>query len=458
MIVLLVFVITFLGCSAELKVKLYTISDSCPNYLVTCDATYSDQFDVTEVKAVWLLNGKVLDEEKPTPQQLSGMASYYKKIECDVASFGELTCLVTVLAENDQKMNETSSLDLKFPVTPNITSVEGDKVNTSSRASLKCSAKGYPSPSITWMFEGHVVEESNDVKITIDQDDTSTNATLQIQNTERSNNGTYECRASNSAGQVEKPATLIVLTKPRVTIDRALGIGNGTIFLNWTLNNGNLPILSYQLKYMKEGSNQWQFNRTPLNVTVTSVIIEELEPDESYWLQLEAGNKIGSSGPDKYKEAVRTLDAEPHFKPVVEIKGSTSNSFTLGWNSPPKDIRHLIGHYIASYNAKDGSERQVYVPASEGSPVYLFENLKPATSYLFTIRACNRYTNRCGEPSQSVEGKTLDGVPTEPVNVEMHCERDANNHHVATVKWDPPLEPNGQLVHFTVSHSNCAIF
>lgn len=427
------------------------VRDQCPRE-AECLASYTLEYGATEVTAVWMLNGKVVVKEQPNTQQLDGYASYYHAIPCDVSNFGELTCQVTVKGENELTITNKSSMKVEFPVIPSISSVEGAKVNISSKASLKCQAKGYPSPIITWIHEGRVLEESSTLKITTKQDAISANSTLEVSNTEGSNNGTYECRAFNDAGEAVKPADLIVFAKPKVTIDHALGVGNGSIFLNWTLNNGNLPILNYKLKYMKEGSNQWQFSPTPLNISTTSKLIEKLEPNESYWLQLEAENEMGHSGFDKYKESVKTLDSEPHFKPSVEIKGSTSDSFTLAWNSPPENIRHLVGHYVASYNSKDGSEREVYVSASEGSPVYLFTNLKPATNYFFQIRACNQYTNRCGSPSQAVQGKTLDGVPSPPVNVEVRCEKNSNKNHMATVSWDAPVEPNGQLLHFTVSY------
>jgi hypothetical protein len=46
----------------------------------------------------------------------------------------------------------------------------------------------------------------------------------------------------------------------------------------------------------------------------------------------------------------------------------------------------------------------MYQPA--GPTFYLWRNLSPATTYAFTVSACNGFTNECGPPSNIVTGET----------------------------------------------------
>ena len=49
----------------------------------------------------------------------------------------------------------------------------------------------------------------------------------------------------------------------------------------------------------------------------------------------------------------------------------------------------------------------IYQPT--GPPFYLWRNLSPATTYAFTVSACNGFTNECGPPSNTVTGIRFSG-------------------------------------------------
>lgn len=399
-----------------------------------------------------MLNDKEINEEGlKSTEDFKGSAIYYLMVPCNISSFGNLTCRVSIERDQNDLVQAEKTIEIRFPVAPIINLTKGVTVNSSSSASLHCLAQGYPAPNISWTLHGASLEKhTNKLNITHAQGETSSSSSIEFSNVGRSDNGTYLCHATNDAGDESKPVSLFVQTKPEVVIDFALGVGNGSIYLNWTLNNGNLPIRSYQIKYLKDGEEHWQYSRAAPNVSATSLVINDLEPDVPYRIQIEAENIMGRSHPNKYAEAVRTLSTEVEYIPIVDIKGSTFNSFTLGWTAPPENIRHLIGHYISLYKDEDGlHEKNVSVPAVDGSLVHLFTNLKPATVYLFKVRACHRYTNHCGNFSDTVKGKTLDGMPSPPRNVKMLCDR-SDKQYFVNVTWDAPLHPNGQLVTFMV--------
>lgn len=73
------------------------------------------------------------------------------------------------------------------------------------------------------------------------------------------------------------------------------------------------------------------------------------------------------------------------------------------------------------------------------------------------VRACQRYTSRCSEYSDAVNGTTIDGQPSEPLNVRVYCnspaqgDGDGHQKYSVLVTWEAPAEPNGQLAHYWVS-------
>lgn len=428
-----------------------SISGGCPRS-ITCEARFTENRETSGIRPTWWLNGKEVSEEKPrSTEDYNGSALYYLMLPCSISSFGNLTCRVSIEGEKDDVIEAEKSIEVLFPVDAkiNMTTTRGATVNESSSASLRCAAEGYPAPKISWTFNGvNLDAQTKTFSITDSKEGTFTVSNIDFKNTGRSDNGTYMCHASNNDREDIKPVTLFIQTKPQVTIDFALGVGMKSIYLNWTLNNGNLPVHSYEIKYLKEHESTWRFNRVRPNATATSFVIDELETNAAYDIEIVAENLLGKSHPHKYS-SVKTLSSEADYTPVADVKGSTSNSFTIGWTQPPENIRHLIGHYVSSYKDDQGKENIAIVPAGDGSPVHLFTNLKPATTYFFKVKACHRYTGRCGNFSFPVSGKTIDGKPSPPLNVKMLCDKSGNRYFV-TVTWDAPAHPNGHLIHFTV--------
>lgn len=428
----------------------------CPLTL-TCEASFnfSQPQETSGIGVTWLLNGKDVDKEGfKSTEDYDGSATYYLTLPCNISNFGNLTCLVSIEGEQNVSMQANKTILLSFPVAPKITESKGARVNASQAAGLSCTAQGFPPPEITWIRRAEVDErietQANKLLVSVSKGATSITSKLEVNNTQRIDNGTYVCLAISTAGKDTKAVGLFVQTKPEVSIDYALGVGNGSLYLNWTLNNGNLPITKYHIKYMKEGTEQWRFNPVAPDVSTTNLVINGLEPDVAYVIQMEAENAMGRSHPSKYPDPVKTLSYEAMYIPVADVKGSTSNSFTLGWTSPPEEIRHLIGHYLVSYkDVRRETEATVHVASTSGPLVHLFTDLQPATMYVFRVRACQRYTVHCGNFSVPVNGTTIDGAPSPPRNVVARCERDGDNFYVS-VTWDPPAQPNGQLVHFTV--------
>ena len=66
--------------------------------------------------------------------------------------------------------------------------------------SLTCSATGQPLPTISWYFNGALINESNTMKNTISVmllNATTISSALTVMNAESSDVGTYTCNATN---------------------------------------------------------------------------------------------------------------------------------------------------------------------------------------------------------------------------------------------------------------------
>lgn len=69
-----------------------------------------------------------------------------------------------------------------------------------------------------------------------------------------------------------------------------------------------------------------------------------------------------------------------------------------------------------------------------------------ATKYVFRIRACSQWTQKCGNWSTDVISETMAGPPSEPRNLRMECEYD---HYLRAwsikANWSEPETPNGKI-------------
>ena len=427
--------------------------------MAECEVKFAPDV-TTDIKASWLLNGtEVKVESVQSTQDLGGETSYYFTRECNVTNFGNLTCRAQLVDDQRVISESNRTIEFIFPVQPKINSIEGATLNVTDSATLRCTAQGFPRPDIQWVFEERIIQPENG-KIVIDyiNDTTSASSSLILKNVERRDNGSYICEASNSYGRAVSTAVLYVHSRPEISIISALGISDDSLYLHWTLKNGNLPIMNYHVKYMEEGNENWFFSNAAPDVSSTSHIITGLKANTTYRVQLEAENRLGRSNRDEYQNIV-TLSSKADYKPTVELKGSTFNSFTLGWTAPPEKIRYLIGHFVAIYTESSSGHMKmksfnISYTEADGQPVHLFTDLEPATMYFFKVRACQRYVDHCSEFSDSVNGTTLDGKPTEPRKVHISCnsppQNEGNLKHSVDVTWETPAKTNGQLAHYRV--------
>ena len=118
---------------------------------------------------------------------------------------------------------------------------------------------------------------------------------LSIKSATRKDNGTYTCEAHDFYNPVKAERHLFVLDVPLISIDFLKTVGAGSIFLNWTVNNGNEPIQTYFIQYMKNGTDSWQYNSELIDGGNSSFVLKGLDKGAAYQIGITAKNKIGKS-------------------------------------------------------------------------------------------------------------------------------------------------------------------
>nr|CAD7424727.1 unnamed protein product [Timema monikensis] len=269
---------------------------------------------------------------------------------------------------------------------------------------------------------------------------------ITFNSTSRKDNGTYRCTAVGPQGKSSSTSVLYVRSEPQVNIDFVKAVGAHTIFLNWTLNDGNEPILQYFIQHMKNGTSQWTHYPEHIGGENSNYMIKNLDANTAYQLGLSARNKVGTGSVNILTHWVKTLDKDPSFVPEISVKGVTPNSITIGWLQPPDNVKEHVHYY--QLMLKNNHTLKEAIHNAQNLNLFLFVELQPATTYNFKVSACNEYT-KCGNWSKEVNGTTMDGESGPPENVSVVCRFDnISRTSFVFVTWLPPLHPYGKIVHY----------
>lgn len=230
--------------------------------------------------------------------------------------------------------------------------------------------------------------------------------------------------------------------------------------MNWTVNDGNSQITKFFIQFKKAGEENYFYYKEQIGGKNTSFVMKDFDPSTKYMFKLQASNKIGS-GPITESEWVTTLKEDPVFVPNIEVKGNSHSTITIGWHPPPADLMEYIHYYelIVTHAENQTFVEEAMHPQNSRNLPYMFDNLKTATEYLFKVRACNELTKECGNWSEVVNGTTMDGQASPPLNVEISCSySNVSKQSSVSVKWSPPKNPNGMVLSYQVSLQGSALF
>ncbi|PNF23076.1 Tyrosine-protein phosphatase 69D [Cryptotermes secundus] len=445
-----VVIVFFLCVFSETKLEIMDMYISpnltfCDNATVVCKVrpSYGDVW--------WTFSGKNISEEERYTRKCArdeDIAVCSLHVDCiSVNDIGNYTCHMDNSDDYEQDGVERSVF-LNLTVPAKVLSARNSvEIAVGKTAELACSIHGYPIEVFDWQkLNGGVEKLSSDVN---QINDTLVESKLRLGPVSRKDNGTYRCIAFGSQGEVSKDVHLLVLDKPLVKIDFIKAVGRNRIFMNWTVNDGNQPIQEYFIQHMKNATGSWTYYPEQIGGGNTSYVIRNLDNNTAYEIRLSAKNAMGMGNMNTWQGWVRTLDKDPYFVPEISVKGVTLNSITIGWSQPPEEMRDHV-HYYMLIVQNNSTTKEAFHP-EQSMNLFLFTDLQAATTYRFKVSACSYYTKQCGNWSKEANGTTMDGESSAPENVSLVCRFDNISHtSFVYVTWTPPIQPNGQIMHYNV--------
>ncbi|XP_062279803.1 protein tyrosine phosphatase receptor type Fa isoform X6 [Scomber scombrus] len=358
--------------------------------------------------------------------------------ECTATnSVGEIntSAKLTVL-EEDQIPHGFPTIDMG----PQLKVVE--KTRT---ATMLCAASGNPDPEIYWFkdFLPVDISSTNGRIKQLRSGGTPIRGALQIENSEESDQGKYECVAVNSAGtRYSAPANLYVRDQrevrrvpPRFSIPPTNHevMPGGSVNLTCVAVGAPMPYVKWmsgEVELTREeempiGRNVLELTNIRQSANYTCVAISSLGMIET--------------------TAQITVKALPKPPTSLIVTETTATSVTLTWDSGNPEP---VSYYVIQYRAKlsDNGFQEVDGVATTR---YSIGGLSPYSEYEFRVMAVNNVGR--GPPSGIVDTRTSEQAPSSPP---LLVQARMLSSSTMLVQWEPPEEPNGQIRGYRVYYSS----
>uniref|UniRef100_A0A8C7ZLR4 Receptor-type tyrosine-protein phosphatase delta n=1 Tax=Oryzias sinensis TaxID=183150 RepID=A0A8C7ZLR4_9TELE len=275
-------------------------------------------------------------------------------------------------------------------------------VERSRTATMLCAASGNPDPEISWFKDFLPVNTSSNNGRIKQLRSVSSLSALQIEMSEESDQGKYECVATNSDGtRYSTPANLYVRVRrvpPRFSIPPADSeiMPGGNINITCVAVGSPMPYVKWMLGAedltpeddMPIGRNVLELTDVRQSNNYTCVAMSTLGV-------IEAMVQI----------TVKALPKAPGMPMVTE---RTATSITLTWDSGNPEP---VSYYVIQYRGK-GSEDPFKEIDGIATTRYSVGGLSPYSHYDFRVAAFN--TIGQGPPSEVVEARTAEQAPSSP--------------------------------------------
>ncbi|XP_049335762.1 protein tyrosine phosphatase receptor type Fa isoform X7 [Astyanax mexicanus] len=348
--------------------------------------------------------------------------------ECTATnSVGEInTSAKLIVLEEDQIPHGFPTIDMG----PQLKVVERTRT-----ATMLCAASGNPDPEISW-FKDFLPVDINGSNGRIKQ---LRSGALQIENSEESDQGKYECVAMNSAGtRYSAPANLYVRVRrvpPRFSIPPTNHevMPGGSLNLTCVAVGAPMPYVKWmtgEVELTKEeempiGRNVLELTNIRQSANYTCVAISSLGMIET--------------------TAQITVKALPRPPTSLIVTETTATSVTLTWDSGNPEP---VSYYVIQYRAiiSDNGFQEVDGVASTR---YSIGGLSPYSEYEFRVMAVNNIGR--GPPSGTVETRTSEQAPSSPP---LSVQARMLSATTMLVQWEPPEEPNGFIRGYRVYYTH----
>ncbi|XP_041635297.1 receptor-type tyrosine-protein phosphatase delta-like isoform X24 [Cheilinus undulatus] len=310
-------------------------------------------------------------------------------------------------------------------------------VERTRTATMLCAASGNPDPDISWFKDFLPVNTTNN-NGRIKQLRSESFGALQIEQSEESDQGKYECVATNNDGtRYSAPANLYVRVRrvpPRFSIpptDNEIMPG-GSVNITCVAVGSPMPYVKWMLGAedltpeddMPIGRNVLELTDVRQSANYTCVAMSTLGVIEAV--------------------AQITVKALPKAPGIPVVTERTATSITLTWDSGNPEP---VSYYIIQHKSKYSEDLYKEIDGV-ATTRYSVGGLSPYSDYEFRVVAVNNIGR--GPPSESIEAKTAEQAPsTAPRQVRGHM----MSATTAVIHWDEPEEANGQIMGYRVYYT-----
>ncbi|XP_077109703.1 receptor-type tyrosine-protein phosphatase S isoform X8 [Ranitomeya variabilis] len=307
-------------------------------------------------------------------------------------------------------------------------------VERTRTATMLCAASGNPDPEITWFKDFLPVDpvaSSGRIKHL-------RSGALQIENSEETDQGKYECVATNSAGvRYSSPANLYVRVRrvaPRFSIVplsheimpggnvniTCVAVGSPMPYVKWMMGAEDLT----PEDDMPVGRNVLELTNVKESANYTCVAMSSLGVIESV-----------------AQITVKSLPKAPGAPVVTE---TTATSITITWDSGNPDP---VSYYVIEYKSKT-QDGPYQIKEDITTTRYSIGGLSPNSEYEIWVSAVNSIGQ--GPPSEPVVTRTGEQAPASaPRNVQARMLTSTT----MIIQWEEPVEPNGQIRGYRVYYT-----
>ncbi|KAL2772715.1 receptor-type tyrosine-protein phosphatase F isoform 4 precursor [Daubentonia madagascariensis] len=317
-------------------------------------------------------------------------------------------------------------------------------VEKARTATMLCAAGGNPDPEISWFKDFLPVDPatSNGRIKQLRSGGSPIRGALQIESSEESDQGKYECVATNSAGtRYSAPANLYVRDQrevrrvaPRFSIPPSSQevMPGGSVNLTCVAVGAPMPYVKWMMgaeeltkeDEMPVGRNVLELSNVMRSANYTCVAISSLG-------MIEATAQV----------TVKALPKPPIDLMVTE---TTATSVTLTWDSGNSEP---VSYYGIQYRAA-GTEGPFQEVDGVATTRYSIGGLSPFSEYAFRVLAVNSIGR--GPPSEAVRARTGEQAPSSPPR---RVQARMLSASTMLVQWEPPEEPNGLVRGYRVYYT-----
>ncbi|KAM9348428.1 roundabout homolog 1-like [Symphorus nematophorus] len=315
---------------------------------------------------------------------------------------GSYTCVVeNMVGKSEASATLTVHVPPAFAIRP-----RNQVVAVSRTVTFQCEATGNPQPAIFWQKEGsESLLFSSQPLQPFSRLSVSQMGSLTITDVQRSDGGFYSCQALNIAGSVITKALLEVTDSgsghpppvirqgplnQTVPVDSTVVLGCQTVgtpppTVHWKRDGVVVSPVDSRMSIADTGSLEIRYAK--LGDTGFYTCVASSSNGEASWtayLQVEEFGVVVQSSQPVDPSLLPSAPSKP------EVTDISRTSVTLSWKLNPSAGATPTSYLIEAFSYTLGS-RWVTLAEHIKTQTFVLRNLKPATVYLFMVRAVNAY-------------------------------------------------------------------